>query len=171
MAAQSYPNKPVRAIVPYPPGGIVDIMGRTIAERVSAQTGNQVLIENRGGANGMIGTEAVLAAPADGYTWLIASASHVSNASIYKGQLRWDPIADFMPIGMFGKSYNFLVVPSSSPAKTVADLVSKTDADLLKVRSFGRTSLREVKKKLQDIGLDLGTKLPEGVQTTAPAAV
>ena len=128
-AAQPFPNKPIRAIVPYPPGGIVDIMGRTIAERVSAQSGNQVIIENRGGANGMIGTEAILSSPADGYTWLIASASHISNASIYKGQLRWDPIADFTPVGMFGKSYNFLVVPTSSPAKTVADLVKMVKAE------------------------------------------
>ena len=122
--AQAFPNKPVRAIVPYPPGGIVDIMGRTIAERVAANIGQQVLVENRPGANGMIGTEAVLNANPDGYTWLIASASHVSNAAIYKGELRWDPVRDFQPIGLFGKAYNFLVVPASSPAKTVAELVA-----------------------------------------------
>jgi tripartite-type tricarboxylate transporter receptor subunit TctC len=72
----------------------------------------------------MIGTEAILTAPPDGYTWLIASASHISNASIYKDQLRWDPIRDFAPIGMFGKAYNFLVVPATSPAKTVAEYVA-----------------------------------------------
>ena len=126
--AQSYPNKPVRAIVPYPAGGIVDIMGRLIAERVSANWGTQVIVEPRPGANGMIATEAVLSAPADGYTWLIASASHVSNASIYKNELRWDPIRDFAPIGMFGKAYNFLVVPATSPAKTVAEFVAMVRA-------------------------------------------
>ncbi|MEI6719425.1 MAG: tripartite tricarboxylate transporter substrate binding protein [Betaproteobacteria bacterium] len=124
FAADPYPAKPVRALVPYPAGGIVDIMGRLIAERVSASWGQQVIVESRPGANGMIATEALLAAPADGYTWLIASASHVSNASIYKDQLRWDPIRDFAPIGMFGKAYNFLVVPATSPVKTVAEYIA-----------------------------------------------
>lgn len=128
LAAEPYPSKPVRAIVPYPAGGIVDIMGRLIAERVSATFGQQVVVEPRPGANGMIGTEAVLTAPPDGYTWLIASASHVSNASIYKDQLRWDPIKDFAPIAMFGKAYNFLVVPATSPAKTVAEYVALAKA-------------------------------------------
>jgi tripartite-type tricarboxylate transporter receptor subunit TctC len=127
--AQPYPNKPPRAVVPYPPGGIVDIMGRFIVERVSANWGTQIIVENRAGANGMIATEAVLNAPADGYTWLIASASHVSNAAIYKSELRWDPIRDFAPVGMFGKAYNFLTVPASSPAKTVAELVAMVKAE------------------------------------------
>ena len=68
FAADPYPAKPVRALVPYPAGGIVDIMGRLIAERVSASWGQQVIVESRPGANGMIATEALLAAPADGYT-------------------------------------------------------------------------------------------------------
>jgi len=121
--AQPYPNKPVRIIVPYPAGGVVDIMGRLIAERISASWGQQVIVEPRPGANGMIGTELVLNAPPDGYTWLLASTSHVSNAALYP-DLRWDPVRDFTAAGLFARSLNFFVVPSSLPVQSVKDYVA-----------------------------------------------
>ncbi len=121
--AQAYPNKPVRIIVPYPAGGVVDIMGRLIAERISASWGQQVLVEPKPGANGMIGTEAVLNAPPDGYTWLLASTSHVSNAALYP-DLRWDPVRDFAAAGLFARSLNFFVVPASLPVQSVKDYVA-----------------------------------------------
>jgi tripartite-type tricarboxylate transporter receptor subunit TctC len=121
--AQPYPNKPVRIIVPYPAGGVVDIMGRLIAERISASWGQQILVEPRPGANGMIGTELVLNAPPDGYTWLLASTSHVSNAALYP-DLRWDPVRDFVAGGLFARSLNFFVVPASLKVQTVKDYVA-----------------------------------------------
>jgi tripartite-type tricarboxylate transporter receptor subunit TctC len=122
-SAQPYPNKPVRIIVPYPAGGVVDIMARIIAERIGSSWGQQVLVEPKPGANGMIGTELVLNAPADGYTWLLASTSHVSNAALYP-DLRWDPVRDFAAAGLFARSLNFFVVPSSLPVQSVKDYVA-----------------------------------------------
>jgi tripartite-type tricarboxylate transporter receptor subunit TctC len=101
----------------------VDIMGRLIAERISASWGQQVIVEPRPGANGMIGTELVLNAPPDGYTWLLASTSHVSNAALYP-DLRWDPVRDFTAGGLFARSLNFFVVPSSLPVHSVKDYVA-----------------------------------------------
>lgn len=121
--AQAYPAKPVKVIVPYPAGGVVDIMARLIAERISASWGQQVIVEPRPGANGMIGTELVLNSPPDGYTWLLASTSHVSNAALYP-DLRWDPVRDFAAGGLFARSLNFFVVPSSLPVHSVKDYVA-----------------------------------------------
>lgn len=121
--AQPYPNKPVRIVVPYPAGGVVDIMARLIAERIAASWGQQILVEPKPGANGMIGTEAVLTAPPDGYTWLLASTSHVSNAALYP-DLRWDPVRDFAAAGLFARTLNFFVVPVTLPVQSVKDYVA-----------------------------------------------
>lgn len=121
--AQLYPTKPVRIIVPYPAGGVVDIMGRLIAERIAASWGEQVIVEPRPGANGMIGTELVLNAPPDGYTWLLASTSHVANAALYP-DLRWDPVRDFAAAALFSRALNFFVVPASLPVQSVKDYIA-----------------------------------------------
>lgn len=121
--AQTYPSKTVRIIVPYPAGGVVDIMGRLIAERITAGWGEQIIVEPRPGANGMIGTEYVLNAPPDGYTWLLTSTSHVANAALYR-DLRWDPLRDFAAAGQFARALNFFVVPSSLPVKSVKEYIA-----------------------------------------------
>ena len=100
-AAQSdYPNRPVRLIIPFPPGGSNDVVGRMIGEQLGKQLGKQVVIDNRGGAGGVIGTELAGKAPADGYTLLVISLAHAVNPWLYK--LPYDPIKDFAPIGVMG---------------------------------------------------------------------
>ncbi|HEV7801990.1 MAG TPA: tripartite tricarboxylate transporter substrate-binding protein, partial [Burkholderiales bacterium] len=86
-----YPNKPIRLIVPFPPGGSNDIVGRLIANELTAKLGQQMVIDNRGGAGGMIGTETAANARPDGYTLLIISVAYAYNPSIYKSLLRFDP--------------------------------------------------------------------------------
>ena len=96
-AAQPYPAKPVRIIVPFAPGGGTDFIARFMAQRLSAALGQQFVVENRAGAGSTIGTEAGLKSAPDGYTLIIISNSYAANASLYK--LRFDPIADMTPIG------------------------------------------------------------------------
>src|SRR4051812_49821383 len=88
-AAQDYPVKPIRAIVPFPPGGVVDIVARTVGQKMSAGLGQTVVIENRGGAGGSIATDVAAKAPADGYNVLFAFDTHAVNPHIYKN-LRFD---------------------------------------------------------------------------------
>jgi len=95
--AQPFPSKPVRVIVPYPAGGIVDTLARVVTEKVSAAWGQPVLVEVRPGADGNIGTEAVAKSAPDGYTWLMTGPAILSNPSIY-GNLPWDPLRDFQGV-------------------------------------------------------------------------
>ena len=99
-AAQVYPSKPVRMIIPFPPGGSNDVVGRMIAFQLSERLGKQVVVDNQGGAGGIIGTEAVARAPADGHTLLLISVAHAFGASMYK--LPYDPINAFAPVALLG---------------------------------------------------------------------
>ena len=83
-SAQQYPSKPVRILVPWPPGGANDVVGRVVAQRLTEQFGQQVIVENRGGASGTIGSDLVAKGPADGYTIMVHSATHVANPHLYK---------------------------------------------------------------------------------------
>ena len=122
-AAQPYPSKPVRMVVPFPAGGTVDVLARILAERVSSNWGQPVVVEPRPGGNTMIGTEIVLNAPADGYTWLMVAQTHAVNAAIYR-DLRWDPARDFAAAGLFAKTVPYFVVPVSLPARDMREFVS-----------------------------------------------
>lgn len=121
-AAQDYPTRPVRLIIPFPPGGSNDVVGRLVATHLSDRLGKQVVVDNRGGAGGVIGTEAVAKSPADGYTLLIISMAHAVNPWLYK--LSYDPIKDFAPVGLLAKGTNVLVVHPSLPVKSVKELVA-----------------------------------------------
>jgi tripartite-type tricarboxylate transporter receptor subunit TctC len=122
-AAQTYPAKPIRLMVPFPPGGSTDIVARIVAQKLSAQLGQPLVIENRGGAGGTLGAAVVAKAPPDGYTLLVGSTStHVVAPSVYT-KLEYDPIKDFAPVGLMAVSPYLLVVNSSVPAKTVKELV------------------------------------------------
>lgn len=121
-AAQTYPGKLVRVVVPYVSGGVVDVMGRILAERVSASWGQQVIVEQKPGANGMIGTEFVLNSAPDGYTWLLASTAVLANAAIYP-DLRWEPARDFSGAAVFARAPIFFVVPASLPVKDLREYV------------------------------------------------
>ena len=121
-AAQDYPARPVRLIIPFPPGGSNDVVGRLIATHLGERLGKQVVVDNRSGAGGVIGTEIVAKSPPDGYTLLVISMAHAVNPWLYK--LSYDPIKDFAPVGLLAKGTNVLVVHPSLPVKSVKELIS-----------------------------------------------
>jgi len=121
--AQGYPAGPVRVIVPFPAGGGVDSMGRILAQKLTESLGKQVFIENRAGANGMIGSEIVAKAPKDGYTLLVNGANFVTTPSLYRN-VTYDPIRDFEPVSLIAIAPNVLVVHPSLPVKSVKELIA-----------------------------------------------
>jgi tripartite-type tricarboxylate transporter receptor subunit TctC len=120
--AKDYPGKPVRVIVPFPPGAINDTVGRMIATQLSARLGKQFVVDNRSGAGGVIGSEIAANAPKDGYTLLIVSLVNAVNPWLYK--LPYDPIKSFEPIAVIGSAPNVLVVNPELPVKSVGELVA-----------------------------------------------
>ena len=126
VAQQDYPNRPVRMIIPFPPGGSNDIVGRTIATQLSERLGKQVVVDNRSGAGGVVGTELAAKTPADGYTILVISIAHTVNPWLYK--LPYDPIKAFSPIGIMATGTNVLTVHPSLPAHSVKDLLDMAKA-------------------------------------------
>ena len=121
-AAQKFPTKSIRMIVPFPPGGSNDILGRFMGQKLGERLGQQVVIDNRGGADGIIGTEIVAKAPADGYTLLIISSTYSMNPATYK--LPYDPIKSFTPISLIGTGGNVIAAHPSVPVKNVSDLIT-----------------------------------------------
>ncbi len=121
-SAQDYPTKPVRIVVPFPPGGINDTVGRLVATQLSARLGKQFVVENRGGAGGVVGSEFVANSPKDGYTLLIVSLAHAVNPWLYK--LPYDPIKSFTPISAIMGAPNVVVVHPSLPVHSIAELVA-----------------------------------------------
>ncbi|MGZ5093297.1 MAG: Bug family tripartite tricarboxylate transporter substrate binding protein [Burkholderiales bacterium] len=121
--AQNYPVKPVRVITPWPSGGLTDVAGRLVFAKISESMGQQFVIENRPGATGSIGADAVAKAQQDGYTLMVHSASHLSNAYTYP-KLPYDTFRDFAPIGLLVAQTGLLVVHPSLPVKSVKDLVT-----------------------------------------------
>jgi tripartite-type tricarboxylate transporter receptor subunit TctC len=123
--AQPYPTKPLRLIIPFPPGGSNDVVGRAIGQQLAERLGQGVVIDNRGGAGGIIGTDQAAKAPPDGYTLLLISTAFPT--SIAFNRLPQDAMKSFAPVAMLGSGPALLVVPASSPANSVKDLL-----DLLK---------------------------------------
>src|SRR6188472_1421555 len=107
--AQTYPAKPVRVVIPWPPGGSNDIVGRIVAQKLSELTGQQFVIDNRGGAAGTIGSDLVAKSPPDGYTIMIHSATHVANPHLY-GKLPYDTLKDFVGVAPISLQVGMLVV-------------------------------------------------------------
>jgi tripartite-type tricarboxylate transporter receptor subunit TctC len=123
-AAQAWPNKPIRLMVPFPPGGSTDIVARIVAQKLGERLGQSLVIENRGGAGGTIGTAQVAKAAPDGYTLTVASTStHVVAPHVY-AKLEYDPVKDFAPIGLMAVSPYLLVVNPALPAKTLQEFVA-----------------------------------------------
>jgi tripartite-type tricarboxylate transporter receptor subunit TctC len=126
--AQQYPSRPVSLIVPFPAGSTTDLVGRILADRLKDALGQSVVIDNRGGAGGMVGSEAVARAEPDGYTLLMGTiGTHSINPYVYP-KVSYDPIADFTPIIQFGTAPNVLVVHPSLPVKTVKELIEYVKA-------------------------------------------
>jgi tripartite-type tricarboxylate transporter receptor subunit TctC len=125
--AQAYPAKPVRVVVPWPPGASNDTMGRVISQHLSENLGQQFVVENRAGAASIIGTELVAKSAPDGYTLLVTSATIVANALIYK-KLPYEPLRDFVGITALAKQVGILVTHPSLPARNVKELIALAHA-------------------------------------------
>ena len=121
-AAAEYPDHPVRLIIPFPPGGSNDVVGRLVAKQLSVKLGQQVFVDNRAGAGGVLGTEAATQAPPDGYTLLMISSAHAVNPALYK--LNYDPFKSFTPISIFATGPNVLVVNPELPVHSVKELLA-----------------------------------------------
>jgi tripartite-type tricarboxylate transporter receptor subunit TctC len=120
--AQDYPNRPVRLIVPFPPGGSNDVVGRLVAKQLSTELGQQVFVDNHPGAGGVIGTQAAANAAPDGYTLLVVSLAHAVNPALYK--LDYDPIKSFEPVAILATGPNVLVVNPELPVHSVKELIA-----------------------------------------------
>jgi tripartite-type tricarboxylate transporter receptor subunit TctC len=121
--AASYPEKPVRVIVVFPPGGSNDVTARIVFRKVEELARQQFLVDNRGGAAGTIGATLVATSPADGYTVMVQSTTHIANAFMYKGKLKYDTLKDFIGVTPLAKQIGWLVVHPSMPVKTVQQLI------------------------------------------------
>jgi tripartite-type tricarboxylate transporter receptor subunit TctC len=125
-AAQDYPSRPVRVIVPFPAGGVNDIVGRLFATQLSERLGKQFIVDNRTGAGGVVGTEIAANAPKDGYTLLVVSIVNAVNPWLYK--LPYDPVNAFVPIAFLATAPTVMVVNPDLPAKSVKELVALAKA-------------------------------------------
>ena len=134
--AQDFPVKPLKLVVGYAAGGPTDVIARIVGQEISTTLGQPVVIENRAGANGNIGTEFVARSPADGYTLIVNTLSHNVNPLLNAAVAKYDPVKDFAPVSLAVVLPQLLVVPHDSPFQTVADLVKAAKADPGKV-SYG----------------------------------
>jgi len=126
-AADPYPIRPIRMILPFPPGGGTDVVGRVLAQHMSASMGQPIVVENRVGASGTIGTNVIAKAPPDGYTFGIIISNHLVNPALFK-QLPYDSVKDLAPITLIGYGLFALVVHPSVPANSMQDLIALAKA-------------------------------------------
>src|SRR5262245_22269962 len=128
VRAQAWPTRPVRIVAPYAAGLSPDILARLVGQALSEQLGQQVIVENRPGAGGNIGTEVVVRAPADGYTLLLVTGANATNAALYE-KLNFDFIRDIAPIAAIGGAALVMVINPSFPAKSVPEFVAYARAN------------------------------------------
>src|SRR5882757_607388 len=148
--AQDYPNQTVKIVVPFVAGGGVDVVARIIAPKLGEELGQSVIIENRGGAGGMLGAAAVAQSPPDGYTLLLGTGStHGTNSSVYS-KLGYDPVRDFVPVVLVSTSPLLLVVRPSLPAKSVSELIAlaRSKPGQLSFGSYGTGSINHLAAEL-----------------------
>lgn len=140
-ALAAYPERPIRFVVPYPPGGGTDVIARIVQQKFQAALGQPIIIDNRGGGGGSLGTDVVAKAPADGYTVLFTLSSHTINPAIYP-KLPFDTARDFEPVGTVASLPQILVVNPSFPASTIQDVVAQArkEAGKLQFASVGNGS-------------------------------
>lgn len=124
QVARDYPNKPIRVVVPSPPGGPPDLIMRMLAPKMTVSMGQQLVVDNRPGAGGIVGSNTVAKSPPDGYTWLFTTASH-TNTPPFNKNVPFDPVRDFSHVSLVVQNFGqAVVVPASSPAKTVEELIA-----------------------------------------------
>jgi tripartite-type tricarboxylate transporter receptor subunit TctC len=126
-AQESFPNRPVRIVVPYSPGSITDVFARIIAQDMAAQWNGSIIVESKSGANGSIAAEEVARSAPDGYTWLLVTTFFSASPAL-DTKLRWDPVRDYIAIGQVCRAPNFFIVPVTLPVKTVAEYVALAEA-------------------------------------------
>jgi tripartite-type tricarboxylate transporter receptor subunit TctC len=136
MAQGAYPSKPIKLVVPYPPGGIGDTMGRELATQLGGRLGQTVIVENKPGASQMIGADAVAKAPGDGYTLFLGSISSLVLNTYAQKSISYDPVKDFAPVSMFFTSPMYLVVNPALPVKSVQEFIAYGKANPGKI-TFG----------------------------------
>lgn len=148
-AAEVYPSRPIRLVVPFPPGGGTDTLSRIVAQGLSESLGQQVVVENKPGAGGALGAELVAKAPADGYTLYVGSTATAMMPSLYKN-LTFDPIKDFVPIAAIGSSPFVLIVNNTVPANSLGELIAlaKAKPGMLSYGSAGNGSVNHVGMEL-----------------------
>ena len=173
--AQQYPDRPIKLIVPYSPGGLPDTMARIVAQRMSESLGQQVIIENKAGASGILGTEAVAKSPPDGYTLLVADVSQLAvNPALYP-KLPYNTLKDLTPISLVGVSPLFLVVHESVQAKSLDELIAlaKAKPGTLSYGSSGIGSQHHLTMEALKTPLNLDiTHVPyKGTGQSVPAVV
>jgi len=139
LAQEPYPSKPIRFILPFPPGGGTDLLGRLIADRLSTALGQPVVTENRGGAGGNVGAEAAARSAPDGYTIVLVAPSLAISPTLY-AKLNYDPIKDFAPIALVAQVPNVMVTHPSVPATTLAEFIAYARANPGKL-NFGSGGL------------------------------
>jgi tripartite-type tricarboxylate transporter receptor subunit TctC len=122
-SAAEYPSRPIKIIVPYAPGGITDTVARLVAEQLSPALGQSVIVENKPGANSIIGADAVAKSPADGYTLAMVIGAHAANATLYAGKLPFDPVGDFAPVSLVGTTPLVMVTGTKLPVRTLGDFI------------------------------------------------
>jgi len=142
-AADAFPNRPIRLVVPYPPGGGTDIVARVLGEKLGASLGQPIVVDNRGGAGGVLGTEIAAKAAPDGYTLLLVPSSHVINPSIY-AKLPYDTVADFAPIAMVASAAILMAVNPHVPADTVRGFVEAAKANPKALGNYGSAGVGTV---------------------------
>lgn len=139
--AEGYPDKPIRLIVPYAPGGSSDILARLLGQRLGETMGQPFVVDNRAGAGSMIGTALTAKAPADGYTLILSDMPHTINPAVYS-KVPYDPVADFTPVTLVARAPTWLFLNPSVPAKTVSEFVTlaKSQPGKLAIGSAGNGS-------------------------------
>jgi tripartite-type tricarboxylate transporter receptor subunit TctC len=123
-AHAAWPERPIKVIVPFPAGGQLDVVVRTIADKLSAALGQPIVVEVHTGADGNIGAELAARSPPDGYTWFATSVPFTTQAALQPGKLRYDPLRDFLPVANLGTASFVLVVPQSVPANTLKEFIA-----------------------------------------------
>jgi tripartite-type tricarboxylate transporter receptor subunit TctC len=124
---KSFPNRPVRIVIPYSPGSVADVFARIVGQNMAAQWNGSIVVESKSGANGSIAAEEVARSAPDGYTWLLVTTFFTASPAL-DAKLRWDPVRDFIPVGQICRAPNFFIVPSTLPVKNVAEYVALAKA-------------------------------------------
>ena len=148
--AQAYPNKPIRLIVPFPAGGATDLFARTLAPRIAEKLGGSIVIDNKPGAGGVIGSDLAAKSPSDGYTLLLTTTSTHSIGPALGGRMPFDPVRDFTPIAHVGDAPSVMLVPGNSPAHTVREWIdyAKKNPGKLNYASSGNGTIVQLTAEL-----------------------